>query len=201
MKAILCIFARVPVLGAVKTRLAAELGDRAALDAHSRLVQDTLERLAAIDGMAAELWVDHPGNPEAARWSVRYGVALQTQTGADLGERMLGALRHCHGRGRWGLVVGTDCPTIGPDYLRAALAALDAHDVVLGPAQDGGYGLIGARRPVPELFRDMPWGTSRVCAATVAAAAEAGLSVACLDEIWDVDRAADWRRYLALRGS
>ncbi|HEX7035346.1 MAG TPA: TIGR04282 family arsenosugar biosynthesis glycosyltransferase [Pseudomonadales bacterium] len=201
MTAILCIFARVPVLGAVKTRLAAGLGERAALDAHSRLVQDTLERLGAIDGMATELWVDRPGHPEAVRWAARYALPLQTQTGADLGERMHGALQQCHARGRWGLLVGTDCPTIGPDYLKAALAALDAHDVVLGPAQDGGYGLIGARRPVPELFREMPWGTSEVCAATLAAAAEAGLSVACLDEIWDVDHAADWRRYLALRGS
>src|SRR5690606_11749119 len=128
------------------------------LDVHSRLVEDALERLRAIDGMTTELWVDRPGHPDAARWASRYGVPLQTQSGTDLGERMDRALQHCLARGRRGLVVGTDCPTIGPDYLTAALAALDAHDVVLGPAQDGGYGLIGARRPVPELFRDIPWG-------------------------------------------
>lgn len=197
----LCIFARAPVFGAVKTRLAAELGDQGALDAHRCLVLDTLERFGALEGLAAELWTDRPAHPEVRGWAAHYALPLQRQIGADLGERMHRALCACHARGRRGLVVGTDCPTIGAPYLAAAVAALDAHDVVLGPAEDGGYGLIGVRRPVPELFRGIPWGSSEVLDVTRRKAAAAALSVHCLDVIWDVDSAPDWRRYLALRGS
>ena len=195
----LCIFARAPVAGRVKSRLAAEIGAEAALAAHRALVEGALERLACIDGVASELWLDDPDHEGARRWAQPWGLPLRAQAGGDLGQRMDLALQSCVASGARGIVVGTDCPDIDARYVRDAVDALDSHDAVLGPAADGGYGLVGARRPVPEIFRGILWGSAGVLAATLARAAAAGVSVARLPEIWDVDTAADWRRYLAWR--
>lgn len=198
--AIVCIFARAAVLGAVKTRLAATLGAQAALDAHVRLVQDTLSRLTRVDGVSTELWLDHAQHPVGRQWGRRWQVPVRQQVGDDLGARMHHALLSGLDRGCRTLVVGTDCPAIDGHYLRSAVMALEQHDVVLGPAEDGGYGLIGLRRSAPELFQNIPWGTGDVLDASLAAGARAGLSVCRLDEIWDVDTAADWCRYLRTSG-
>ena len=82
-------------------------------------------------------------------------------------------------------------------YLRGAIAALDDHDLVIGPAEDGGYALIGMDRPIPELFVDMTWSVASVRRETLGRAAELKLRVAQLDTLWDVDTVADWRRWRA----
>lgn len=199
-EAVLCIFARVPARGRVKRRLAAGIGEGAALEAYITLVEDTLTRLARVPRVAGELWVDDVPDDLCRRWARRWRLPLQGQRGGDLGARMNHAL--CAGltAAPRALVVGTDCPDIDAGYVLAALDSLQGHDVVLGPAADGGYGLVGARRPVPELFDDVPWGTAEVLSATLAAAAESGLAVALLPEIHDVDDAADWQRYLDSAG-
>jgi uncharacterized protein len=195
----LCIFARVPRLGLVKTRLAAELGAAAALAAHVDLVEDTLRRLGAMPGVVTELWLDGAADPMCRRWAGDYGLALRLQTNGDLGVRMHEALCASTAAGRPALVVGTDCPDIDRRYIGAAITALAGAEVVLGPAADGGYGLVGVRRPAPELFRDIPWGTADVLPSTLRAARSAGLAVSLLPEIWDVDTAQDWRRYQRAR--
>jgi uncharacterized protein len=197
--AVLCIFARVPIRGRVKTRLAASLGADAAFAAHVALVEDTLERLGSVAGVVTELWLDDAPDAVCRSWASRFGLEIRRQQGADLGERMHGALLDGVAAAGRALVVGTDCPLIDAGYVAAAVAALEGADVVLGPAEDGGYGLVGLRCPAPELFRDMPWGSSTVLRATLQAAAAAGLSVKQLPEIWDVDTADAWQRYLALR--
>lgn len=194
---ILCVFARVPRLGAVKRRLARDLGDALALEAHRVLVADTLGRLSRMPGLATELWIDGPPDADCRKWSRDFGVPLRQQQGADLGQRMAHALTDGLQRASRALLVGTDCPPIDAAYVRGALRALDDHPVVLGPAADGGYGLIGVRERVPALFDRIGWGGPDVLRQTLAAAAARGIAVALCEEIWDVDDAADWARYLA----
>ena len=98
-----------------------------------------------------------------------------------------------------GLIVGSDCPTITAGYIRQAVIALDEHDLVLGPAEDGGYGLIGLRIPAPELFRGIPWSTPEVFAETIKRAGCCGMSWTALETVWDVDDERDWLRFLTLR--
>jgi uncharacterized protein len=196
----LCIFARVPIHGRVKTRLAATLGAGAALAAHVALVEDTLQRLGRLAGVVTELWLDDVPDTLSRSWASRFGLEIRRQRGDDLGDRMHEALLDGMAAAGRAVVVGTDCPLIDAGYAAAAFAALESADVVLGPAEDGGYGLVGLRRPAPELFRDMPWGLSVVLQATLQAAAAAGLSVERLPETWDVDTADAWLRYQRLRG-
>jgi glycosyltransferase A (GT-A) superfamily protein (DUF2064 family) len=99
------------------------------------------------------------------------------------------------------IIVGTDCPTLSSDYVRQAVRELAQHDLVLGPAEDGGYGLIGLRRPVPELFTEMPWGSKAVTAETLTRARQQQLDVQLLSTLWDVDTEADWQRFVALASS
>jgi rSAM/selenodomain-associated transferase 1 len=191
----LCIFARSPRLGAVKRRLAAEIGAGPALDAYRDLVTDTLKRLARVEGARTELWLAGPANAEVRGWLRRWQLPLRFQTGRDLGERMANALAACHDEGCRGVVVGTDCPPVTASYIRQAMRALDDHDVVLGPAQDGGYALVGTRAPVPAIFRDVPWGSAQVLDVTLKRIAAAGHDVALLETVWDVDSAGDLARF------
>ena len=96
------------------------------------------------------------------------------------------------------IIIGTDCPLMSPAYIAQAESALETADVVLGPAEDGGYVLIGCKRAEPALFRDIDWGTDQVLEQTLRAASQAQRSVAVLDTLWDVDRPEDWQRFLAL---
>lgn len=93
------------------------------------------------------------------------------------------------------IVIGSDCPGITTDYLKEALSALDDHDLVIGPALDGGYTLLGMRTLEPSLFRDMEWSTERVLPDTLARAEAAGLSVCQLAPLSDVDYLEDWQHY------
>lgn len=197
----LCLFTRAPVAGTVKRRLAAAIGDRQALAAHVRLVEESIERLAGSNAWHTEFWLAGPAREARAAWPRIRDLTLRAQRGNDLGARMLGALAAALSAHERALVVGTDCPDIDAAYVAAAFDALDGAEVVLGPAEDGGYGLIGARRraleALPPLFTDMPWGTDRVLEETLVRSASAGLTVVTLPVIWDVDTEADWHRYLA----
>lgn len=196
----LCIFARAPVLEEVKTRLARTLGAEAALAAHEELVGLALNQLANVAGMHSELWIagatDHP---TVLEWSRSWQLPVLAQQGDDLGARMSHAVQTCLAEPALALVVGTDCPGITAAYVQQAATALRDHDLVLGPAEDGGYGLIGLRIPAPELFEDVLWGTDAVLQQTLDRAVRSGLSYTLLATVWDVDEAADWVRFLANR--
>lgn len=205
LPSLLCLFARAPVLGRVKRRLAPALGPVAALRAHQRLVEDSLGRLADVDGVATELWLDGPFDAALQVWPQARKLRLRAQPEGDLGARMHQALRDSLGRAAKALVVGTDCPTIDATYVLDAVARLDAADIVLAPAEDGGYGLIGARRralpSLATLFEDMPWGTASVFELTRRRVAAAELTLALTPEVWDVDTPPDWERFLRLTGA
>lgn len=195
---VLCLFTRAPVLGAVKRRLAADIGDAAALDAHCRLLRHALDQLGDIDGVATELWVAGPIASVAGL--APPGMDVRAQGEGDLGMRMGGALEHALRRSSRAIVVGSDCPGIDGSYVAEAFRVLAHSDVVLGPAEDGGYGLIGvagsAAVRLRRLFQNIPWGGDRVLDETLKRARTWSFEVTLLPEIWDVDDAADWQRFL-----
>lgn len=117
------------------------------------------------------------------------------QRGRDLGSRMRNAFAGCFRAGCLkAILIGTDTPWMGRGRLELALRALDRADVVLGPTRDGGYYLVGARRPVPEMFSGIDWGTSRVLRQTVATLERAGVPFRLLPRDFDLDRPEDFAR-------
>jgi rSAM/selenodomain-associated transferase 1 len=211
LAATLCVFVRAPNLGQVKSRLAASVGEPAALAGHIRLVEHLLDQLDTTNTnrsnrFAIQLWLaDEPATPVARRqverWVGRTGQGIQKQHGVDLGERMAGALATCVASGGIGVLVGSDCPTIDSNYVKQALTALaNGADVVLGPAEDGGYGLVAVTQDHPVLFQGISWGTDQVLRQTLAKAQQQSLVVHLLDSLWDVDYLVDWRRFCEAYG-
>lgn len=194
----IAVFAKAPVRGRVKTRLAPLLGDDGALALHRQLIESTLFRARDADLGAVTLWLDgDPALPEVRACVQRQRVAVQVQSGADLGARMQAAFAHTLSQAPACLLIGTDCPALQPQHLQRAAAALTHHEVVLVPAHDGGYVLIGLTRPQPALFEDIAWGTDSVLAATRTRIAAAGLRVAELAPLPDLDRPDDYAAALA----
>ncbi len=191
----LCVFTRTPVFGQVKQRLAAVLGEATALLAHEELLQRTLDRCLNGADYRAELWLTSLEPAAAVRQLRRPGLSLKLQQGNDLGARMQHTLEDGLANGARRILIGSDCPDIDRDYVASAFAALEEFPVVLGPAEDGGYGLVGLNRPAPQLFADMVWGDSQVLERTLLRADQAGLDVALLPQVYDVDLPEDWQRY------
>jgi rSAM/selenodomain-associated transferase 1 len=197
----LAVFARYPAPGLVKTRLIPALGPRGAADLHAAMTRRTLELAASWAERrraAAELWISGAGPDEVERPFGR-GLPLREQQGADLGERMSRAFEALLAEADAAVIVGTDCPELSAAHLDQAFDALLRSDVVLGPALDGGYYLIGLRRPAPLLFDAIEWGTPSVRRATHERARAAGLELIELLPLRDVDGPDDlavWTRAL-----
>ena len=183
------VFARTPERGRVKTRLVSSLGEDGAFDAYVELAETTLAAVANGD-FDAELWFAGARNAALVAWAERFGMRLVEQPETDLGERMLAALR-AGAR----VVVGSDIPRMGSAYIEDALRRLEGVDVVLGPVEDGGYCLVAMNAPHASLFQGMEWGGADVLERTLERAADAGLRVALLDRLWDVDDVEDYRRW------
>ena len=190
---LLLVFVRAPRAGAVKTRLAAALGDAAALRIYRRLAEHTLTQARALADEAAVrvLFTPADAGPETRAW-LGDGVEYRPQGDGDLGARLEHAFAAAFAEG-WPrvAVIGSDLPALSAGLLRRALAALRAHDAVLGPARDGGYYLLGLRRPAPHAFHGIAWSTERVLAQTLARLRSAGIEPFLLEMLADVDEAAD----------
>ncbi len=196
----LCVFVRAPVPGHVKSRLAGQIGTQAAFEANCILTERILDALADIS-LCVELWVaGDTDNCLIRQWAGRFNLAVRSQPPGDLGWKMHRALEHCHACGGAGMVIGSDLPAVDAAYIERATALLASHDAVLGPAEDGGYALIGLHRPNAAIFTGIDWSTDAVCTQTRAKLNGLGLSVGELPTTWDVDTLADWRRFLANRG-
>lgn len=185
------IFARAPVPGQCKTRLIPALGADGAAAMAARLLEHALTQ-ARRSGLGEVILCGHPHGRHplfqacfATRW---------TQKGADLGARMEHAIRRAAAPGTGVLLMGSDCPGLTAAVLRRAAWRLKRHDLVLVPAEDGGYVLLGLRRPAPDLFRRMPWGGDGVFRRTLQRARRMGLSTAVLEPLWDLDRPEDLER-------
>ncbi len=182
------VFARAPERGRVKTRLGTALGEDAALALYEGFLADCLAvaadaaRLAAAELVLAVAGpIDHPVLVGAAR---THGALIEPQASGALGAKM-GAFFEAHRGSGPVCLVGSDAPTLRAPQIARAFDELRAHEVVLGPGLDGGYWLIGARRPIPELLGDMPWSTSALLGATLDALR--GRSATLLDFWFDVD--------------
>lgn len=192
---LLSVFCRAPRPGRAKTRLAPGLGAEAAAALALAFLLDTLDGLAA-PGLDREACVADPDDRAAVRALAPPGVAVRVQPPGDLGARMLAVVRARLGAGRPAVVlVGADCPTIRVARVHEALAALGAGaDAALCPSDDGGYSLLALAHPHAALFARVPWSTAGVLAATRAGARAAGLRLAELAPVDDVDRGEDLRR-------
>lgn len=192
----IAVFARAPEPGRVKTRLIPALGAAQAADLQRRLALLALETAIASGIGPVELWcAPDATHPFFLNCAQRYGVALASQGAGDLGERMNDALETMLRASERALLIGSDIPGLTAQYLRDADAALkEGCDAVLGPAEDGGYVLIGLRRTSPALFEDMPWGGADVCMKTRARLEQMQLNYRELPALWDVDRPEDLPR-------
>jgi rSAM/selenodomain-associated transferase 2/rSAM/selenodomain-associated transferase 1 len=199
---VLQVFAKSPVPGSVKTRLAAAIGSEAAAAHHARFVELTMTTaIGARDAGVVdeiELWCAPDADaPAFAAWRDRHRVSLHVQNGADLGARMRTALDSALSRGARAILVGTDCPLLDIGYLARAVAALETCDAVFGPAEDGGYVLVGLSRRV-DAFTDVPWSAADTMAATRARLAASGAAWQELPMLWDVDEPCDLARWQSL---
>ena len=189
----IAILAKAPLPGLAKTRLAPVLGADGAASLQARLIERvvTTAQSAAIGPVTLWATPDHH-HPVFQTIAALLGVALAVQPDGDLGARMMAAITAAGGPA---MVVGTDCPGLTPEHLRAAARTLvDGVDVVIVPVDDGGYGLIGMRRPQPALFDGMTWSTSSVMAETRRRLTRLGLSWREPAHLWDVDVPADLER-------
>lgn len=189
----LLVFARVPLAGQVKTRLIPAFGARGATAIYRQLLQRTLTASADLAGVRRELWWDTAPDPQgpAAGLAAAQGMAERLQQGDTLGDRMAHAMRDALATAPAAVLIGSDCPGCDADYLRQAFTALAAADAVLGPATDGGYVLIGLRRPDDRVFSAIPWGSDRVLGSTRQRFATLGWRWQELPPRQDVDRPGD----------
>ena len=190
------VLAKAPQAGLAKTRLIPALGAAGAAALAARLLDDAVDRaLAAKLGPVLLCGAPDLLHPAFTRHAARPGVTLALQVGADLGERMHHALAsvldHALTAPHQALLIGTDSPALSAALLRQAAATLATTDVVLVPALDGGYALIGLHRPAPGLFAGMAWSTPQVLAHTRQRLAAAGLRHIELPAVPDIDEPAD----------
>ncbi len=186
------VFAKAPVAGRVKTRLARRLGAEAAARAYRAMLRERLLSLADAGLAPLELWAAPHRHPFLNALARRSGAARRVQPQGELGRRMASALA---GDGPC-VVVGGDCAGLPTSAVAEALQALCAGaEVVVSPAEDGGYTLVGACRPPGVMFRQMPWGSARVMAETRRRLARTGSALRELEPSWDVDDYSDWRRW------
>jgi rSAM/selenodomain-associated transferase 1 len=194
MNSCVVVFGREPVPGRVKSRLAVALGDSGAARVYAATLEHTLD-IAVASGARVVLSLAEAPSNEFVR---RIKVPVEIQHGLDLGNRMDGAFarRFLEGERRV-VVVGSDCPSITPQHLIQAASELSAVDAVLGPAADGGYWLVAQRPPGLALFEGIPWSSQETLARTRERVIALGGTCSELEELVDIDTAADLERVLA----
>jgi rSAM/selenodomain-associated transferase 1 len=198
MRSALVIMAKAPVPGSVKTRLAGLLDAEAAAALHRAFVEDTVAALAASGEDSTERWLacsPAASSPFFHDLAARYPIRLIDQGPGDLGIRMSRLQEAFFARGCARVIfLGSDSPTLPARTVTRAVTFLKQYPVVLGPAEDGGYYLLGTTESTPMLFEDIPWGTPAVLEVTRARLKSMNLPWHELPTWWDVDRPEDLRR-------
>jgi rSAM/selenodomain-associated transferase 1 len=182
------IFCKPPIAGQVKTRLVPELGEAGALALYEEMLSAVVRRTGGFSSV--ELW-----STAADAYFERFNRPVCIQQGIDLGARMAGALEQGLTTSGQVILIGSDVPAIDAAYLENAIQVLSTHDVVLGPAADGGYGLVGVNGAVPDMFADIVWSTDTVFEETCRHLNRLEVNYALLPEVWDVDRPEDLAGY------
>ncbi len=197
----LFVFTRFPQAGRTKTRLIPALGESGAADLQRQMTEYLLSRLAIATHPSLPLQVHFTGGTtqQMKSW-IGSRFRLVPQAEGSLGDRLVTAFQQGFTSGlRKIIIIGSDCPSLEKEKILKAITLLDAHDVVIGPAVDGGYYLIGLTQPCAFLFENIPWSTEQVLTKTQAIAAEHALSVALLNTLSDIDTPADLPLWYALR--
>jgi len=191
----LIVFLKAPRPGTVKTRVAQTAGPERACEIYRRLVVSVLDAVQSFTSVQLRFAPDDAAE-EIKPW-LRDGWTAQPQGPGDLGERMHRAFDSAFADNAERVVlIGSDTPEVRSSDVRSAWQELQAHDLVVGPATDGGYWLIGLRAPQPELFRGISWSSEQVLGQTLARAQSLGLRVQLLRILADVDIEADWDAYV-----
>jgi hypothetical protein len=187
------VLAKAPIAGFAKTRLIPVLGARGAAVLQERLVERAVETACAAAIGPVTLWTTpDESHPVFQSIGAHLGITLARQADGDLGARMLAAITAAN---TCVLLIGSDCPALTLDHLRAAADVLrDRAPAVVIPAEDGGYALIGLRTPEPALFSDMPWSTPLVMNETRRRLRTLGLTWHEPVTLWDVDLPQDLER-------
>jgi rSAM/selenodomain-associated transferase 1 len=197
MKRGLIVFAREPIPGTVKTRLAAAVGDQAAADLYEAMLQAVLKASRQLDDVETVVyWAC--AEESLPRFVEKYRCRSRRQSMGDLGERMQGAFQEMFSGGcDVCCIIGSDAPDLPLPYIREAyrLLATQQTDAVFGPSRDGGYYLLGMREIWPRLFRNIPWSSADVLEQSLAAARDSGLTAALLPEWQDIDTVEDLRAF------
>lgn len=186
----LIIFVKTPIAGEVKTRLASDIGDEKALKIYWQLVEITKKIASQFKG-SKMIWSNKNWTDHSDYWPIE-SFQFHLQKGANLGEKMASAFDFHFKEGfNKLLLIGSDCPDINISVLNEAEKALDRHDVVIGPAQDGGYYLIAMKKIHYELFENMEWSHAQVLEHTLQRAKSKSLSIHMLQNLSDLDNVAD----------
>jgi hypothetical protein len=184
------IFARYPTPGKAKTRLIPTLGAEGAARLYQQLAEYTVAQARALQHqreVTIALWYTGAKEATMRAW-LGEGLVYFPQPEGDLGDRLIMAFHTALNEGhRSAIAIGTDCPELDAATLAQGFEALQQHPLVLGPASDGGYYLIGLQQPAPNLFKGIAWSTSTVLSQTVALAAQAGLAPTYLPTLTDID--------------
>ncbi|MCW8922712.1 MAG: TIGR04282 family arsenosugar biosynthesis glycosyltransferase [Gammaproteobacteria bacterium] len=194
--AVVQVFAKAPVAGEVNTRLIPDIGEAAATELQKELIVKRLENLNNNNLCSTQLWCA-PDTSHAFFQDCKqqYDIELYQQQGTDLGERMSSAIEQGLENFKRVVLIGTDAPSLTVDHIEQAIKQLDGHDVVIGPAEDGGYVLVGMSRCCGKVFRSVPWGSDVVLEVTRDKIKEYNLISFELEPCWDIDRVEDYWRY------
>lgn len=188
------VYGREPLADRVKTRLAAAIGGEAAAELYKLLLARSVQQAVQTGFQVVLSLSEQPG----AGWNPPSGVALEIQRGSDLGARLADTFDRRFSEG-WSrvVVVGSDCPAMTADHIRSAETELERCPVVLGPADDGGYWLVGQRAPGVDLFSGIPWSTRSTLEATRSRLREGAIEWAEIDQLADIDTIEDVENVLA----
>ena len=190
------IFAKAPEAGKTKTRLIPALGAEGAAELHKRMSQHIIDKMLASNLAPVELQC-YPNSQHEffLRLLDKHCIELHRQQGDDLGERMSNAMMKALTNYKHAIIIGTDAPALSETYLKSAIEQLKSGvDVVIGPAEDGGYVLIGLSRHNPDIFENIDWGTEQVLDQTLDRINKSKLGLHTLDVLWDVDTPNDlWK--------
>ncbi len=187
------IFSKIPRAGRVKTRLIPHVGETVATDIYKKLFDKTLQTASQLENTSVQVWLDQQPSADFLSFiDSKYGFSCQTQSGKDLGQRMCHTLKQSEDKFSAQVIIGCDCPDLDSDIIEQAFQMLERqHDLVLGPARDGGYYLIGMQTVTAALFDRIKWGTETVLADTLKRAEQLYLGYCLLPELMDLDDAQD----------
>ncbi len=188
----LIIFAKVPDVKNVKTRLRGHLSDEERVRLYTFLLERTIQQMKGLDKI--DVFIAYTPR-DGADFFKRYGLRIFPQKGNDIGERMFEAMNILFREGfKKVVLIGVDIPELSAEIVSNAFELLEDSDIVFGPANDGGYYLVGLRQPDDLLFREIPWSTSETLQRSIHQAMLRGYTISFTEELVDIDTIEDIRK-------